>query len=465
MSSRKRPVGTRERTLSPKMQSVSMALNTSYFSPSILSPSMLKRRPSLASPGSKRSSHAATSSGSSIPDTRSVFSFASRFSDGENPLWFTGIRNSRRGSGHPVLSSENGVEEGPREIRSKFGWSLLQNGAPSEKRNQESRRSHSKQSIDALSGQVPDGRSKKIQPRTLQRSSKGDQIVDDIMLGVGTAGQVPFICAPSPGSRSSVCNGEGRGLYRRSKKFIKGLRWSSGSRPEPELSDPESDRSRTQDLLEKTSGLLQVFARRQGRNSSQSSSTPTPSPSPESASSRKLHHLILGNGTMMSKSSSILNMLMGKPPASTPTEEALYRGNNQNEYFKVEISDPDGPTFLPSEATRVGTPPLPTDRPRKGDLRGFSFDYSSPGGSPYMGPPESGQKELHACRRTATMESEELLPFHLGAEAQKDCQFELNVPEHLPGSPLCPRSPLHPSGGKGICVYHGRTRTMPLPVD
>jgi len=34
--------------------------------------------------------------------------------------------------------------------------------------------------------------------------------------------------------------------------------------------------------------------------------------------------------------------------------------------------------------------------------------------------------------------------------------FEWDVPEHLPGSPLCPLSPKHRSGGKGICVYHGR---------
>ena len=462
MTSRKRSAGARQRTLSP---SVSMALSTSYFSPSILSPSILKRRPSLASPRSKCSSHAATSSGSSAQDTRSVFSLASRFSEGESPLWLPGIRNSRRGSGHPILSSENGAEEAPREVRPKFGWALLQNGAPSEKKNQESKRSHSKRSISTLSGQVPDGRSRSKQPRTLQRSSKGDQTVDDIMFELRTAGQVPFICAPSPGSRSSVCNGEGRGLYRRSKQFIKELRWSSGSRPEPELSDPESDKSRTQDLLEKTSGLLQVFARRQGRNSSQSSSTTTPSPSVESASSRKLHHLIRRNGTMMSKSSSILNMLMGKPPVSTPTEEALYTGKNQKDYFKVEISDLDGPTFLPSEATRIGTPPLPTDRPRKGGLRGFFFDYSSPGGPPCVEAPESGQEESFVCRRTDTMGSEEPLPFRLEIDTPKDCPFELNVPEHLLGSPLCPRSPLHPSGGKGICVYHGRNRKMPLPVD
>ncbi|KAF2141427.1 uncharacterized protein K452DRAFT_288123 [Aplosporella prunicola CBS 121167] len=40
-----------------------------------------------------------------------------------------------------------------------------------------------------------------------------------------------------------------------------------------------------------------------------------------------------------------------------------------------------------------------------------------------------------------------------------DVDFEWDVPEHLPGSPLCPLSPKHKSGGKGICVYHGRRKT------
>jgi hypothetical protein len=38
-------------------------------------------------------------------------------------------------------------------------------------------------------------------------------------------------------------------------------------------------------------------------------------------------------------------------------------------------------------------------------------------------------------------------------------KFEWDVPEHLPSSPLCPLHPKHPSGGKGICVYHGRRKS------
>lgn len=37
--------------------------------------------------------------------------------------------------------------------------------------------------------------------------------------------------------------------------------------------------------------------------------------------------------------------------------------------------------------------------------------------------------------------------------------FNLNIPEHLPSSPLCPMNPMHKSGGTGVCVYHGRRKT------
>ncbi|KAF2763039.1 hypothetical protein EJ05DRAFT_495880 [Pseudovirgaria hyperparasitica] len=38
-------------------------------------------------------------------------------------------------------------------------------------------------------------------------------------------------------------------------------------------------------------------------------------------------------------------------------------------------------------------------------------------------------------------------------------QHEWDLPEHLPGSPLCPLSPKHKSGGKGYCPMHSRRKT------
>jgi hypothetical protein len=42
------------------------------------------------------------------------------------------------------------------------------------------------------------------------------------------------------------------------------------------------------------------------------------------------------------------------------------------------------------------------------------------------------------------------------ANAANTMKFEINIPEHFPNSPLCPRNPKHKSGGRGVCVYHGR---------
>lgn len=37
-------------------------------------------------------------------------------------------------------------------------------------------------------------------------------------------------------------------------------------------------------------------------------------------------------------------------------------------------------------------------------------------------------------------------------------EFEFDIPEHLPNSPICPANPKHKSGGVGVCVYHGRRK-------
>lgn len=248
--------------------------------------------------------------------------------------------------------------------------------------------------------------------------------------------------------------GEKDGFFHRSRRFIKGIVRTPGTQTEALLPDNAFNKSTTKVLLENTSAVLQSQVERDGGTSSKS---PTP-PSGGSNSSRKVFSVLNRKTTAMSKSSSVLDLLMGKPPPGTPDESALYSGADRTDYFKVEISDPDGPTFLPSEARRVGTPPLPSDRPRSGGLRGFFFDYRSPGGVPY-GDKSRCTSPSQGIIATSEIDIEDAMPFRFSQDNRPEHPFELNVPEHLPGSPLCPRSPLHPSGGKGICVYHGRNRT------
>lgn len=69
-----------------------------------------------------------------------------------------------------------------------------------------------------------------------------------------------------------------------------------------------------------------------------------------------------------------------------------------------------------------------------------------------MGPEQ--ERDWYKVRLDRIMADDELT-----AEDADDLDlFEWDVPEHLPGSPLCPLNPKHRSGGKGICVYHGRHR-------
>lgn len=39
-----------------------------------------------------------------------------------------------------------------------------------------------------------------------------------------------------------------------------------------------------------------------------------------------------------------------------------------------------------------------------------------------------------------------------------DAVFEVDVPDHLPNSPLCPKDLRHKHHGKGICPMHGRRK-------
>jgi hypothetical protein len=43
-------------------------------------------------------------------------------------------------------------------------------------------------------------------------------------------------------------------------------------------------------------------------------------------------------------------------------------------------------------------------------------------------------------------------------------RFELSLPEHLPSSPLCPKNSKIESGRNGICLYHGRKRSVNLKI-
>ena len=187
-----------------------------------------------------------------------------------------------------------------------------------------------------------------------------------------------------------------------------------------------------------------------------------------------------------SSSSSVRRVMFGNPPLPSPAIGDTYIGSDLQQYSRVELTDANAPTYLPSEARRIGTPPLPGDGLK---LRGFFFDYNAPRSVSEQGRSSSSGTPMHlaplalpprssglamptplrspGARIKRNEDDMEWFRVRIGddeAEDERD-RFELNVPEHLPSSPLCPRHPKHKSGGKGVCVYHGRNKIGAEEMD
>lgn len=152
-------------------------------------------------------------------------------------------------------------------------------------------------------------------------------------------------------------------------------------------------------------------------------------------------------------------------PHPSPELQSTYTGSDSRQYFCVDITAPDGPTYLPSEACRIKTPPL-SDSGSGRALRGFFLEHHDQT-KPFIESSSDSVKDFsndQGQQRRKRSSTVDYYRVQLAAsemmDAQERHQFELNVPEHLPNSPLCPRNPKHPSGGKGMCLYHGRNKLV-----
>jgi parafibromin len=141
------------------------------------------------------------------------------------------------------------------------------------------------------------------------------------------------------------------------------------------------------------------------------------------------------------------------------------------------------------EATRIKTPPISTPSSPVLQPRGFFFDYAHPkddskSGSEHHSQCSNGSSsnkgkakdtdsspgakewwEADTKHAYAGNKSTERAKIHKKPRLfAGPSAFDLNLPEHLPSSPLCPKNPLHKGGGKGICAYHGRRRSVGLKV-
>jgi hypothetical protein len=197
---------------------------------------------------------------------------------------------------------------------------------------------------------------------------------------------------------------------------------------------------------------------------------------------------------------------MGLQPTNTPEERATYKVKRRasaetEEYLKVDISVRGGTSYLPSEARRIHTPPLPVAG-IDGRLRGFFFDYNAPRRHDSLVSRDTCGSDLHSASassadttgervapapsgsnrpdKTRSRRSKpmlkgdwydvELADLDSGADRglekarmrahqekaervttpralsinrpmREEEHFDESIPEHLPSSPLCPRHP------------------------
>lgn len=260
-----------------------------------------------------------------------------------------------------------------------------------------------------------------------------------------------------------------------------------------------SARNRTTEGLHRVASILHLLAAdspsRSTSNRSNQSREPTPVAQRQHPQRSHTFHLptVIRNrsrkSTNGSYSSSIRKLRRGSTPANTPDPNETYRVKRSRsaeteEFFKIDISIRGGTSYLPSEARRIHTPPLPGDKVGQKRM-GFFFDYTAPP-TPRASDTEHRSNERHQGPSSPHIP----MPPHLGrartlggadwfetqlAEvdavdddggrnearmalglAREEREFvDMNVPEHLPSSPLCPRHWKHNSGGKGVCWMHG----------
>ena len=254
-----------------------------------------------------------------------------------------------------------------------------------------------------------------------------------------------------------------KGLYSRTKRRFSRKPIASDS----DQSEHRTD-SFTDDVLNRASSILKELSEgsRAPKVKAHSNKASSPSTSTSShsitrwqsrASRLNPFHRRQGN----SSSSSLRTLQMGDPPRPSPDLQSMYTGSDAKQYFSVEMTAPDGPAFLPSEAWEIKTPSLHNSTSYRPDFFG---EQSAPDDDELLSPGPIAQ--ILSQRQPNNQQ-------RFGAEGYGSKQklnkveggqslFELNIPEHLPNSPLCPRNPKHPSRGKGICVYHGRNRMMPI---
>ena len=154
---------------------------------------------------------------------------------------------------------------------------------------------------------------------------------------------------------------------------------------------------------------------------------------------------------------------LGQQSLGTLHSRQQYMSTNSKQYRHVDLGNRNAPIFLPSKTLSINIPLLSsTNLTDKDRLRRCLFDLSAPSscGSPPLRLKTQRTKPSVDVRSTTA--SPDSAWFRVRVEGSGDPssrdEFDYNILDHLPSSPLCPMHHKHPSGGAGDCMMHGRNR-------
>ena len=187
---------------------------------------------------------------------------------------------------------------------------------------------------------------------------------------------------------------------------------------------------------------------------------------------------ISAEANTISVTSSVEDFKQGLTPRVTPDEGATYKikrspSADTQTYLKVDISIRGGTNYLPSEARRIHTPPLPEDS-HGSRRRGYFFDYYDPQNTmkedgthrhpqrtKINNQPRKDWYDMELDRLDGDEADWQPVTLSTRGWINDDERLDHDIPEHLPTSPLCPRHPRYwrVVDGKGSqfrgCWMHG----------
>ncbi|KAK5081548.1 hypothetical protein LTR05_007679 [Lithohypha guttulata] len=162
-----------------------------------------------------------------------------------------------------------------------------------------------------------------------------------------------------------------------------------------------------------------------------------------------------------SLASSLNTAQIDETPQNSPAEAATYRikrspSAETEEFFKIDISIRGGTSYLPSEARRIYTPPLPGEGTTGHSSRGFFFNYEAPDYDCSVIPGSSHHHSQSASQK------DRISVIHASLRLPSEDQFLHHVKAKLSHSSSTPPDPHpHPPSSTRVALKAPKQKTSP----